>query len=50
VLDELFTYDGPLGARVGDTSVNVTLWAPTAQQVANAAGPLCCVLHLMCTG
>uniref|UniRef100_A0A061RDX2 Alpha--glucosidase n=1 Tax=Tetraselmis sp. GSL018 TaxID=582737 RepID=A0A061RDX2_9CHLO len=33
VLDELFFYDGPLGARVLEESVEVSVWAPTAQRV-----------------
>lgn len=32
VLDDLYCYDGPLGASIGD-SVDVALWAPTAQDV-----------------
>ncbi|KAK2983756.1 hypothetical protein RJ640_022698 [Escallonia rubra] len=33
VLDELFSYDGPLGAVFSNDSVSVHLWAPTAQDV-----------------
>lgn len=33
VLDELFTYSGPLGAAVTDSAASVTVWAPTAQHV-----------------
>ena len=33
VLDELFFYDGPLGARVSDEGTSIDVWAPTAQQV-----------------
>lgn len=31
VLDELFSYDGPLGATFSSDSVSLHLWAPTAQ-------------------
>ena len=33
VLDELFFYDGPLGAHVSDDGTSIGVWAPTAQQV-----------------
>ncbi|KAH6784145.1 limit dextrinase [Perilla frutescens var. hirtella] len=33
VLDELFSYDGPLGATFSSESVSLYLWAPTAQKV-----------------
>ena len=33
VLDDLFFYEGPLGACPGSDSVSISLWAPTAQQV-----------------
>jgi hypothetical protein len=33
LLDELFYYDDPLGPRVGRDGVDITLWAPTAQNV-----------------
>ncbi|WP_148863119.1 pullulanase-type alpha-1,6-glucosidase [Marinobacter fonticola] len=33
VLDDLFTYDGPLGAIVSDSGVNFRVWAPTARSV-----------------
>lgn len=33
VLDELFSYDGPLGATFSTESVSLHLWAPTAQKV-----------------
>ena len=33
VLDELFTYDRPLGARPAREGWGVHLWAPTAQEV-----------------
>ncbi|EIE23312.1 alpha-1,6-glucosidase, partial [Coccomyxa subellipsoidea C-169] len=33
VLDELCFYDGPLGATVTKEDVQLTVWAPTAQQV-----------------
>jgi Carbohydrate-binding module 48 (Isoamylase N-terminal domain) len=33
ILDELCTYDGPLGAEAGDDGVRVRVWAPTAQRV-----------------
>ena len=34
VLDDVFMYEGPLGARIGPQGeVTVSLWAPTAQQV-----------------
>ncbi|KAK3006114.1 hypothetical protein RJ639_016482 [Escallonia herrerae] len=33
VLDELFSYDGPLGAVFSNDAVSVHLWAPTAQDV-----------------
>lgn len=31
VLDELFAYNGPLGAVFAKESVSLYLWAPTAQ-------------------
>lgn len=31
VLDELFAYDGPLGADATRDGVTFNLWAPTAQ-------------------
>ena len=33
VLDELFTYSGPLGATITDSATNVIVWSPTAQHV-----------------
>ncbi|XP_030930218.1 pullulanase 1, chloroplastic isoform X2 [Quercus lobata] len=33
VLDELFSYNGPLGALYSEESVSLHLWAPTAQAV-----------------
>ncbi|OMO65703.1 hypothetical protein CCACVL1_21428, partial [Corchorus capsularis] len=33
ILDELFSYDGPLGALYSGESVSLYLWAPTAQAV-----------------
>ncbi|KAK4431017.1 Pullulanase 1, chloroplastic [Sesamum alatum] len=33
VLDELFTYNGPLGTRFSSDVVSLYLWAPTAQNV-----------------
>ncbi|KAF9674926.1 hypothetical protein SADUNF_Sadunf10G0178400 [Salix dunnii] len=33
VLDELFAYDGPLGAHYSEDAVTLHLWAPTAQAV-----------------
>ncbi|DBB17521.1 TPA: cytochrome c oxidase subunit 1 [Trebouxia sp. C0006] len=33
VLDDLFFYEGLLGAHVGPEGVAISLWAPTAQQV-----------------
>ncbi|XP_041998053.1 pullulanase 1, chloroplastic isoform X2 [Salvia splendens] len=33
VLDELFSYDGPLGATFSSDSLSLHLWAPTAQKV-----------------
>ncbi|KAJ4829835.1 Pullulanase 1, chloroplastic [Turnera subulata] len=33
VLDELFSYDGPLGAHYSENAVSLYLWAPTAQAV-----------------
>ncbi|KAL3700593.1 hypothetical protein R1sor_018615 [Riccia sorocarpa] len=33
VLDELFAYDGPLGASVMERKVTLHVWAPTAQNV-----------------
>ncbi|XP_062156540.1 pullulanase 1, chloroplastic [Alnus glutinosa] len=33
VLDELFSYNGPLGAVYSEESVSLYLWAPTAQAV-----------------
>lgn len=31
ILDELFSYDGPLGALYEEETVSLYLWAPTAQ-------------------
>ena len=31
VLDDLFSYNGPLGALYSEESVSLYLWAPTAQ-------------------
>lgn len=36
VLDDLFLYEGPLGACLNSQGVHISMWAPTAQQV----GPL----------
>ncbi|KDP30498.1 hypothetical protein JCGZ_16177 [Jatropha curcas] len=33
ILDELFSYDGPLGAHYSEDAVSLHLWAPTAQAV-----------------
>ncbi|KAM1161934.1 hypothetical protein ACFX13_001081 [Malus domestica] len=33
ILDELFSYNGPLGALYSEESVSLYLWAPTAQEV-----------------
>ncbi|GLT88823.1 hypothetical protein SLE2022_068320 [Rubroshorea leprosula] len=33
ILDELFSYDGPLGAVYSEEAVSLYLWAPTAQEV-----------------
>ncbi|KAG8645291.1 hypothetical protein MANES_10G051700v8 [Manihot esculenta] len=33
ILDELFSYDGPLGAHFAKDAVSLYLWAPTAQAV-----------------
>jgi hypothetical protein len=33
VLDELFTYSGPLGATMTDSATSVVVWSPTAQHV-----------------
>ncbi|XP_057798859.1 pullulanase 1, chloroplastic isoform X2 [Salvia miltiorrhiza] len=33
ILDELFSYDGPLGATFSSESISLHLWAPTAQKV-----------------
>ncbi|MEJ2533950.1 MAG: pullulanase-type alpha-1,6-glucosidase [Gammaproteobacteria bacterium] len=33
VLDDLFTYEGPLGAGFGNDRVTLRLWAPTARSV-----------------
>ena len=35
VLDELYFYEGPLGACLTPEQVSITVWAPTAQQVAS---------------
>ena len=40
VLDDLFFYEGLLGAHVGPEGVAISLWAPTAQQV-------CYLLHTL---
>ena len=39
VLDDLYTYAGPLGAEITQESVSIRVWAPTAQQVSNNACP-----------
>jgi len=39
VLDDLYTYAGPLGAEITEERVSIRVWAPTAQQVSNNAGP-----------
>lgn len=31
ILDDLFSYDGPLGAVFSEETVSLYLWAPTAQ-------------------
>lgn len=31
ILDELFSYNGPLGALYSEESVSLYLWAPTAR-------------------
>lgn len=33
VLDELFFYEGPLGANLTQSGTEIHVWAPTAQQV-----------------
>uniref|UniRef100_A0A803MHU0 Pullulanase n=1 Tax=Chenopodium quinoa TaxID=63459 RepID=A0A803MHU0_CHEQI len=33
VIDELYSYDGPLGAVFSEDSISLNLWAPTAQAV-----------------
>ena len=33
VLDNVFFFEGPLGACLGSDSITISLWAPTAQQV-----------------
>ncbi|XP_057536245.1 pullulanase 1, chloroplastic [Amaranthus tricolor] len=33
VIDELYSYDGPLGAVFSEDSISLNLWAPTAQSV-----------------
>lgn len=33
VIDELYSYDGPLGAIFSEDSISLNLWAPTAQTV-----------------
>lgn len=33
VLDALYDYNGPLGARVADSGVEFSVWAPTAQSI-----------------
>jgi Pullulanase N2 domain len=43
VLDELFTYSGPLGASITDSAADVVLWAPTAQDV--SCRPYACACH-----
>ena len=46
VLDELCFYEGPLGACLMPEQISITVWAPTAQQVASVkAGP-----HQGCAG
>ena len=44
VLDELLFYEGPLGATASGQGVQVTLWAPTAQQVLFPAGHMSRIL------
>jgi hypothetical protein len=34
VLDELYFYEGPLGANLEGGGVSIAVWAPTAQEVA----------------
>ena len=56
VIDELFYYEGPLGARVGDAGTAIDVWAPTAQQVtgmptcAELLGVICSRLGSLCSG
>lgn len=38
VLDDLYTYDGPLGATISGGTTTFRLWAPTAQSVTLVAG------------
>lgn len=44
VLDELFTYTGPLGAVFSEEAISLYLWAPTAQ----VCQFLKCLLRLLC--
>ena len=54
VLDDLYTYNGPLGARVReseDSGISFNLWAPTAQSArlhifADATGPESAILPM----
>jgi 1,4-alpha-glucan branching enzyme len=39
VLDQLFFYEGPLGAQLSNQGVHLRVWAPTAQQVRLCAKP-----------
>lgn len=39
VLDDLYSYYGPLGAEITSEGVSIRVWAPTAQQVGYGAGP-----------
>lgn len=42
VLDDLYFYEGPLGASFSSDGVSISLWAPTAQQVPPQHSPATC--------
>ena len=47
VLDDLFAYDGPLGANVINDGVKFDVWAPTAQVIFRSIMKLLAVwIHL----
>ena len=49
VLDDLFFYEGLLGAHLGPQGVAISLWAPTAQQVCCLLSTMMQTSHFRCT-